>query len=201
MVQEPYMTAELVQSLQQNLIQSDKPLVIIGMMGAGKTVIGNIIADLLNAKFIDADNEIEQAAGQTINDIFQEFGEEFFRKQEAKVIARLLEDHKAITIISTGGGAYMTDSTRALIKEKAISIWLKADFDILWERLHRKTNRPMLKTENPAERLKNLLEIRNPIYAEADIVAECGRIEKHEMAHYVLHKLNFNLNQLTAASS
>lgn len=147
-----------------------RSLVLVGMMGAGKSSIGRRLATRLGLPFMDADCEIELAAGMTIPDIFALHGEPAFRSGEARVIARLLEAGPAV--LATGGGAFMNDGTRAAIAAKGISIWLKADFDVLMRRIRRRTNRPMLKTADPAATLRQLMDERYPVYAEAALTVE-----------------------------
>jgi shikimate kinase len=147
-----------------------KPIVFVGMMGAGKSAIGRRVADRLNLEFMDADNEIESAAGCSIPDIFERHGEEEFREGERRVILRLLEG--PVKVIATGGGAFMNEQTRAAIKELSDSVWLRADFETLWRRVSRRDNRPMLKTADPRGTLKKLIDERYPTYSEADLTVE-----------------------------
>lgn len=154
----------------QELLTLSKPVVLVGMMGAGKSAIGRRLADRLGLTFLDADNEIEAAAGCTIPDIFEMHGEEAFRDGERRVILRLLDG--PVKIIATGGGAFMNAETRQAIKTQSISVWLRADFDTLWRRVSRRNNRPMLKTDNPQETLRRLIDERYPVYAEADLTVE-----------------------------
>ncbi len=142
-------------------------IVLVGLMGAGKTTVGRRLARALNIDFVDADAEIEKAAGCTIPEIFEKFGEASFREGERKVISRLLDE--APKVLATGGGAFMNDETRAAVKAKGTSVWLDAEIPILLERVSRKNNRPLLKTGNPEEILTKLAAERNPVYAEADI--------------------------------
>lgn len=144
-----------------------RSLVLVGMMGAGKSSIGRRLAARLGIPFVDADAEIERAAGMTISDIFAKHGEASFRSGEARVIARLLE--AGPQVLATGGGAFMNTDTRVLIGQKGISIWLKADYDILMRRIRRRNDRPLLNTENPADTLKRLIEERYPVYGLADV--------------------------------
>lgn len=145
----------------------DRPVVLVGMMGVGKTSIGKRLATLLGLEFADADEEIERAAGMSIAEIFEKFGEPYFRDGERRVIARLIEG--APKVIATGGGAFINDDTRALIRQLAISIWLDADVKVLAERVARRSHRPLLVGRDPIEVLTELGTVRNPIYAEADI--------------------------------
>ena len=144
-----------------------KPLVLVGMMGAGKTTVGRRLASRLNRHFLDSDEEIEKAAQMTIPEIFAQRGEPEFRAGETRVIARVLKDRDIV--LATGGGAFVNEETRAQVRQGAISVWLKADSNILFERVSRRSNRPLLKTANPRATLEKLIEERYPIYAEADI--------------------------------
>ena len=144
-----------------------RPLVLVGMMGAGKTTVGRRLAARLNRHFLDSDEEIEKAAQMTIPEIFEQRGEPEFRAGETRVIARVLKDEGVV--LATGGGAFVNPETRALVKAEAISVWLKAEVDILFERVSRRSNRPLLKTANPRATLEKLIEDRYPIYAEADV--------------------------------
>ena len=148
-----------------------RSIVLVGMMGAGKSSIGRRLAARLGIPFIDADAEIESAAGMTIPEIFDKHGEPYFRAGEARVIARLLDNGPQV--LATGGGSLMDAQTRALIGEKGVSIWLKADIDVLLKRTKRRNDRPL------AEKIKDLLPIREPLYAQADIVVQ-SRDEPHE---------------------
>ena len=148
----------------------DKTLVLVGMMGAGKTSVGRRLASVLGVPFRDADAEIELAAGCTINEIFERFGEPAFRAGERKVIARLLTDPPHV--LATGGGAFMDAETRAKIHENAISIWLKAPIELLLERVTRKDTRPLLRNTDSRAALERLLKDREPVYAQADMTIE-----------------------------
>jgi shikimate kinase / 3-dehydroquinate synthase len=144
-----------------------KSVVLVGMMGAGKTAVGKRIAQRLRLPFVDADAEIEAGARMTIPEIFERFGEAYFRDGERKVIARLLENGQKV--IATGGGAFMSASTRDRIAQKGVSIWLKPEFDVLMRRVRKRSNRPLLQTPNPEATLRRLLDERSPTYALADI--------------------------------
>lgn len=150
-----------------------KPLVLVGLMGAGKSAVGRRVAAKLEVPFIDADSEIEAAAGCSIEEIFARHGETEFRDGERRVVARLLET-EPVHVLATGGGAFIDPATRALIREKAISVWLRAELDILFERVSRRSHRPLLKTADPKRTLAKLIEQRYPIYAEADIIVDSG---------------------------
>jgi len=142
-------------------------IVLVGMMGAGKSSVGRRLAARLGLTFVDADTEIEAAAGMSIADIFAAHGEAYFRSGEARVIARLLESGPAV--IATGGGAFMREETRNRIRDKAVSIWLKADVEIIMKRVKRRADRPLLQTEDPVATVSRLLEAREPVYRTADL--------------------------------
>ena len=144
-----------------------RPIVLVGMMGAGKTTVGRRLAAKLNRLFLDSDEEIEKAAQMSIPEIFEQRGEAEFRAGEARVIARVLKDPDII--LATGGGAFVSEETRALVNAEAISVWLKAEADILFERVSRRSNRPLLKTANPRQTLEKLIAERYPIYADAHV--------------------------------
>ncbi len=148
-----------------------RSIVLVGMMGVGKSSIGRRLAARLGIPFVDADSEIEKAAGMSIADIFARHGEPSFRSGEARVIARLLDSGPQV--LATGGGAVLNADTRAAIKTKGISIWLKADFDVLVRRITKRRNeRPLLQTADPVETLRQLLAEREPIYALADLTVQ-----------------------------
>jgi len=153
--------AEILAGLGKRLI------VLVGMMGAGKSTIGRRLAARLNLAFVDADTEIETAAGMTIPEIFELHGEPHFRDGEARVIARLLDGGPAV--LATGGGSFMREETRRRIAEKAVSVWLKADPDIIMRRVKRRADRPLLQTPDPAATVDRLLREREPVYQHADI--------------------------------
>lgn len=147
-----------------------KSLVLVGMMGAGKTSIGRRVAARLGVPFVDADDEIEAAAGCSIEDIFEAYGEAAFRDGERRVIERLLD--RPVQVLATGGGAFVDPDTRKAILGRCISIWLRAEPDVLWRRVNRRSDRPMLLTADPRGTLENLIGKRYPIYAEADITVD-----------------------------
>ena len=144
-----------------------RSIVLVGMMGAGKSTIGRRLAARLRLPFLDADAEIEAAAGMSIPDIFESHGEPHFRDGEARVIARLLETGPSI--LATGGGAFMREETRNRIRDKAVSIWLKADADTILKRVKRRVDRPLLQTADPAATIGRLIDERHPVYQLADI--------------------------------
>jgi shikimate kinase len=147
-----------------------RSIVLIGLMGAGKTAVGRRLANRLDLPFIDADTEIEVAAGASISEIFAEHGESYFRQGERKVIARLLEGGPQV--LATGGGAYMNADTRNNIKARGLSVWLKAEIKVLLKRVGRRDSRPLLAAGDPEKVMKKLMEERYPIYAEADVTVE-----------------------------
>jgi len=147
-----------------------RSVVLVGMMGAGKTAVGTQLARQLRVAFLDSDAEIERAANRSIAEIFARDGEVFFRARESEVLTRLLAGPPAI--LSTGGGAFMSEANRALIADLGISVWLKADIDLLWQRVRAKTTRPLLRTADPLATLTALLAARAPIYGLAQVVVE-----------------------------
>ena len=147
-----------------------RSVVLIGLMGAGKTAVGRRLANRLDLPFIDADTEIELAAGKTVSEIFAEHGEAYFRQGERKVLARLLDSGPQV--LATGGGAYMDPETRAKIRERSLSIWLRAELPVLLNRVRRRGHRPLLATGNPETVMRKLMDERYPVYAEADIAVE-----------------------------
>lgn len=150
----------------------DRSVVLIGLMGAGKTTVGRRLAAAMARPFNDADHEIERAAGRTVNEIFEDFGEAAFRDGERRVIARLLDETPMV--LALGGGAFVDPQTRALVKEKAISVWLQADVETLAARVGRRDTRPLLRDGDPLEILERLLAVRQPAYAEADIQVDAS---------------------------
>jgi shikimate kinase len=151
----------------------DRSIVLVGMMGAGKSALGRRLAAALGLPFTDADWAIEAAAGTTIANIFEEIGEAAFRERERQVIARLLRGERQV--VALGGGAFIDPDTRALVRERAISIWLRADLEVLVKRTARRDDRPLLAGGDPRARLAALLEQRAPIYAQADLVVDSGK--------------------------
>lgn len=142
-------------------------IILVGMMGAGKTSIGRRLATTLHLNFVDADSEIEKAANLTIPEIFSSYGEEHFREGERRVVARLLADGPKV--LATGGGAFMSEETRRACATHGVTIWLKADAAVLFERVKKKGNRPLLQRSNPEAVLRDLLAEREPVYAQADV--------------------------------
>ncbi len=151
-------------------------------MGAGKTAVGRFLAQELGVVFVDSDDEIIKAANMSIAEIFQRDGEAFFRRKETQILERLLDGEPCV--LSTGGGAYMTQQNRALIADKGLALWLRADLDLLWERVRHKDTRPLLRVANPKAKLAELLETRTPHYMRAELVVDAGA--------------NMSLEQMTA---
>ncbi len=167
--------------------RSPGTIVLVGLMGAGKTAIGRRLSAELGLPFFDADTEIESAAGCSIEEFFERYGEPAFREGERKVMARLLSG--SACVIASGGGAFMDSETRALIREKSTSVWLRADLDVLVKRTARRGNRPLLKKEDPATVLARLIAERYPVYAEADITVDSRADAPEETLADVLAQL------------
>jgi shikimate kinase len=164
-----------------------RSLVLVGMMGAGKSSIGRRLATRLCVPFADADNEIEVAAGMSIPDIFSTYGEAHFRSGETRVIARLLDGGPQV--LATGGGAFMHADTRAAIAGHGVSLWLKAEFDVLMRRIKRRQDRPLLKTEDPGETLRALMTERYPVYAQADITIQSREVPHDKIVDEIVEAL------------
>ncbi len=147
-----------------------KTVVMVGMMGAGKTAVGTALARLLTVDFRDSDEEIVLAANRSIAEIFERDGEAFFRSRESEVLARLLRGQPCV--LSTGGGAFLSQANRQMIHDAGISVWLRADLDLLWQRVRHKTTRPLLRTANPRETLRQIHDARVPFYSLADLVVD-----------------------------
>lgn len=165
----------------------DRTIVLIGMMGAGKTAVGRRLAKALQWPFQDADAAIEEAAGTSISNIFAEIGEASFREKERQVIARLLGEERQV--LALGGGAFIDPQTRALVRARALSIWLRADLDTLVRRTGRPSKRPLLAGGNPRGKLAELLRQRTPIYAEADLVVDSSDVPIKTVVNRVLEAL------------
>jgi shikimate kinase len=152
------------------MVRLKKTVVMVGMMGAGKTAVGTAVARSLGVQFLDSDEEIVRAASRSIAEIFERDGEAFFRARETEVLGRLLRDRPCI--LSTGGGAFLSETNRSLVAEAGVSVWLRAELDLLWQRVRHKTTRPLLRTSNPRETLRVLNEARLPFYELADLVVD-----------------------------
>ena len=149
-----------------------KTVVMVGMMGAGKTAIGAAVARALGVPFLDSDHEIESAANASISEIFERYGERFFREKESQILSRLLDGRPAI--LSTGGGAYLAERNRIAITARGVAVWIRADPDLLWARVRHKDSRPLLRTDDPRATLHELIAAREPYYALADLAVEAG---------------------------
>jgi len=148
----------------------NKTVVLVGMMGSGKSAVGSAVARLLGVPFLDSDQEIVRAANMSIAEIFERDGEPFFRDKEHQVISRLLDEQRGI--LSTGGGAFLAERNRAVIHDKGVAVWLRADLDLLWNRVRHKNTRPLLRTADPLATLTELCRARNPVYALADLAVD-----------------------------
>ncbi len=188
------MTSEEAERVRQAV--HGRPIVLVGLMGAGKSSVGRRLAEKLDFTFVDADQEIEKAAGQTIPEIFSQHGEDYFREGEKRVIARLLENNNQV--LATGGGAFMSAETREAIKQHGVSVWLKAELDLLVKRVQKRENRPLLKSRDPRLVLQNLMDIRYPVYATADITVESRDAQHSETVNDVIRAITtwgaMNLN-------
>jgi shikimate kinase len=176
-----------------------RSIVLVGMPGSGKTSIGRRLAQYLGVEFVDADQEIEAAAGMSIPDIFSQHGEPYFRAGEARVIARLLD--KGPQVIATGGGAFANPDTRALVRARALSIWLKADVDLLLRRVKRKNDRPLLRVADPEAVLKRLLAEREAVYAEADITVTSLDVPHEAVVEALVKALTGKLSEEDAKAT
>ncbi len=165
----------------------DKSIVMVGLMGCGKSAVGRRLAARLGLPFVDADEEIEKAAGQSIEDIFAEHGEPYFREGERKVLARLMRSGPQV--LATGGGAFMNPETRAAIAERGISVWLKADLALLVRRVAKRNNRPLLKGGDPHAVMQELMDVRYPIYAQADITVESRDVPHDVIVAEIIERL------------
>ena len=165
----------------------NRALVLVGLMGAGKTSVGRRLAEKLEIPFVDADHEIEVAAGKTIPEIFADHGEDYFREGERRVIARLLENGQQV--LATGGGAFMNAETREKIKNSSVSLWLKADLNVLLKRVAKRNDRPLLQTDDPATIMKHLIDMRYPVYAQSDITVESRDVQHGQMVNDVIKAL------------
>jgi shikimate kinase len=166
----------------------DRPVVLVGLMGAGKSTVGRKLAALLHADFVDADHAIEEAATMSVAEIFERFGEAYFRDGERRVIARLIEERHGV--IATGGGAFVDPQTRALILDKAIAVWIDCDTATLVQRTGRRNDRPLLKTGDPAEILERLRREREPFYAQAPIRVASGDGPQFDTALQIIEAID-----------
>lgn len=165
-----------------------KTVVLVGMMGAGKTAVGTALARILGVPFSDSDEEIVKAAQRSIAEIFERDGEPFFRARESEVLTRLVRG--APCVLSTGGGAFLSDKNREIVAGAGVSVWLRADLDLLWQRVRHKATRPLLRTANPRETLRTLYEARVPFYEMADLAVDAApELSIDDMAHRVVEAL------------
>ena len=176
----------------------DRPIVLVGLMGVGKTTVGRRLARRLGWPFRDADHEIEASAGRSVSEIFADFGETAFRDGERKVIARLLETGEPM-VLALGGGAFVSEETREVVKANALSVWLRADLDTLMERVSRRNTRPLLKTENPRAVMERLMQERAAFYSEADLAVDTGEGSHGRTVIAIIDALAHHLTQETSS--
>ena len=169
-------------------LEIEKTIVLVGLMGAGKTSIGKRLAKNLNLEFRDSDREIEEKVGCSVAEIFESFGEAYFRQMERETISHLLLDYPP-HVLATGGGAFMDEQTRNLIKEHGLSVWLRAALDVLVDRVSRNDARPLLAQGNQKEILERLIGVRYPIYAEADLVVDSDSGPHYKVVEQIIWKL------------
>ena len=180
------------------MIELKKTVVLVGMMGSGKSAIGKVISSILGVPFSDADVEIERAAKLSVPEIFERHGEKFFRDKEGQVIKRLLQEKPCI--LATGGGAFINKKIRTSIRQYGVSVWLNADVDTLWKRVKHKKSRPLLRTDNPRQTLENIYADRIKTYCLADVIVDShGKSSLEEMANLVIKSL-FDRNDLIERS-
>ena len=164
-----------------------RPIVLVGLMGAGKTSVGRRLAEKLAIPFVDADHEIEAAAGKSIKEIFADHGEPYFREGERRVIQRLIGN--GAQVLATGGGAYMNEETRLRIQESGISVWLRASLPILMKRVLKRQDRPLLQNDDPEAVMRRLIDTRYPVYALADVTVESRDVQHGQMVNDVIRAL------------
>lgn len=168
-------------------VLADRPLVLVGLMGAGKTTVGRQVAQMMALPFMDADEEIEAVSRMSVSDLFAEYGEDEFRGLERRVIERLARSGPGV--LATGGGAFMDERTRALLLDETRTVWLRADLDVLVERTAKRKTRPLLRTGDPATILKRLMDDRYPIYAQAHATVQSTRTKREVVAARVIEEL------------
>lgn len=174
-----------IQHIRENL--GNRPIVLVGLMGAGKSSIGRRLAERLDLPFIDADHEIETAAGKSIPEIFADHGEAYFREGERRVIGRLLES--GAQVLATGGGAFMNDETRQGIATHGVSVWLRAELPLLMKRVMKRADRPLLQQDDPEQVMQRLMDLRYPVYATADVTIESRDVQHTQMVTEVIKAL------------
>ena len=177
-----------------------RSIVLVGIMGCGKSAIGKLVAKKLGLKFLDADTEIEKAAGRSVADIFEEYGEAEFRRLEERVVDRLLGGKSCV--LALGGGAFMNEATRTSVLQKAVSVWIRADVEVLLSRVMRKPGkRPLLANGEPRQKLMELLKLREPVYASADLAINPGDVSKIETRNILIAALSDFLSKPGAKPS
>jgi shikimate kinase len=177
--------AKEAETVRQRL--GERPIVLVGLMGAGKTSVGRRLAEKLGVPFVDADQEIEAAAGKPIKEIFADHGEAYFREGERRVIQRLIGN--GAQVLATGGGAYINEETRQRIQEHGISVWLRASLPLLMKRVAKRQDRPLLQAEDPEAVMRALMEKRYPVYAQADVTVESRDVQHGQMVNDVIRAL------------
>jgi shikimate kinase len=177
--------AKEVETVRERL--GSRSIVLVGLMGAGKSSVGRRLAEKLGMAFVDADHEIEIAAGKSIPEIFADHGETFFREGERRVIARLLDGESKV--LATGGGAFINEETRKRIRDTGVSVWLKAELPLLMKRVMKRSDRPLLRNGDPEAVMRRLIEERYPVYAEADITVESRDVQHAQMVSDVVRAL------------
>ena len=177
----------------------DRPIALVGMMGAGKSTIGRRLAKQLHLDFVDSDDAIGEACGLTAGEVFEKYGEADFRDGERRIIARLLD--QGVRVIATGGGAFAEETTRNLLKNKAVTVWLDASVDVLAARTAGRDTRPLLKTANPRRTLEELLEMRRPLYAQADIHVTSANVAHREVVGWIVSAIDEYLGSSPAQGS
>lgn len=187
---------ELAKSIRERL--GHKSIVLVGLMGAGKSTVGKKLATLVELPFFDADHEIEKVSTMTIPELFESYGEAEFRDLERRVIARMLEEGPIV--LATGGGAYMNDQTRRTIASEGVSLWLKAELDVLMARVVRKQNRPLLKNDNPRGVMERLITERYPVYALADLTINSREEKKEVIAFEAMQAIASHLDGIVVTN-
>lgn len=176
---------------------AERTIALVGLMGVGKSTVGRRLARRLDLPFVDGDLAIEEAAKMSVSDIFSQYGEGEFRAGEARVMRRLLEGPRIV--LATGGGAILREETRALLKARAVTVWMRADLEVVAERVTRRDTRPLLRGVDPLEKLSGLAEARYPLYATADITVDVGRGAHGEAVEAILKALEAHLGREAAA--
>lgn len=174
-----------IENIREKL--GNHPIVLVGLMGAGKSSIGRRLAEKLNFPFVDADHEIEVAADKSIAEIFADHGEAYFREGERRVISRLIEN--GAQVLATGGGAFINDDTRERIAGHGVSVWLKADLPLLMKRVSKRADRPLLLNDDPQAVMQRLMDSRYPVYAKADVIVESRDVQHTQMVNDVIKML------------